>query len=110
MEFKQFLESVEEWDQFVDEKFVGALAGMASDFQCWMRCRDIDCDGYPLPILEQFFQQWMKSKRRGKWCDVFDRKRRKLFSPGRFWADSPSGVYLNKNYVKGWRGVNPVNP
>lgn len=59
---------------------------------------------------ETCFRDWQKSKRKGKFCKLIDRRRRRLFGPGKYYAASPTGVYLNKNFVKGWRGANPRNP
>ncbi len=55
-------------------------------------------------------KDWQRSKRKGKFARLVDSRRRKLFSPGKYHAASPTGVYLNKNFVNGWRGINPVNP
>ncbi len=82
----------------------------ASDFWSMVRLRGFGSDECTMAMCERFYQSWNKSKRKGKHGAIVDRKRRKAFGPGRFHAASPSGVFLNRNFVKGWRGVNPRHP
>lgn len=74
------------------------------DYHYWLRLRDqgVGDDRATLRLA------WSRSKRRGQHQRLVDRRRRRLFSPGRYHASSPSGFYLNKHFVQGWRGVNPV--
>ena len=81
------------------------------DYWCWLRLQDLDGWEDDTPARRQAY---LRSRRRGKCCAVWDRKRdrirRRECGPGKFHASSPTGWYLNKNFVKGWRGVNPANP
>lgn len=99
-----------EWDKFKDEMFIEEFAGQADDFQIWFRLKDCCPLDYSRDSLERYFKEWSRSKRRGKHRDILDRKRRKKFGPGKFHAATSAGVFLNKNFVKGWRGINPKNP
>lgn len=110
MNFRQFVEDADTWNAFKNAFFINEFEGQASDFQCWLRRYDLSPIDYSYEDLIRLFNDWKKSKRRGKWCDILDRKRRRDFGPGRFWAPASAGVHLNKNFVKGWRGINPVNP
>lgn len=77
-----------------------------ADYHAWLRLRDLS----PEDDKPRLRHLWSQSKRRGKHALLLDRKRRRMFGPGKFYAASPTGWYLNKNFVKGWGGVNPVNP
>lgn len=74
-----------------------------ADYHCFLRYNDWEHSPSTL-------KDWQRSKRKGKFGRLLDRQRRRKFGPGKYYAASPTGVYLNKNFVKGWRGVNPVNP
>lgn len=100
----------EQWDQFVDENFVGPLQGLASDFYAWLRLRDCCPLDYDVPTLTRYCREWSRSGRRGRHDRALDRRRRRQFGPGKYWAPTSAGVYLNKQFVKGWRGINPANP
>ena len=117
MSFRQFVEDAAAWDAFQDVFFVGEYEGQASDFYCWLRQRwsaNQSPQDYDYKGLERLFADWKKSTVRGTWCAKMDRsrdrKRRKDFGPGKYWAPTSAGVFLNKNFVKGWRGINPANP
>lgn len=99
-----------EWDDFADAHFTGDYAGQADDFQLWLRLRDCCPLDFSAPTLERLFQDWTKSRRRGKHRQIMNARRRRDFGPGRFWAATSSGVFLNKQFVKGWRGINPAQP
>lgn len=99
-----------EWESFIDEKFVDEFKGQASDFQAWLRLKSLCPLDYDLEPLTRMFKEWSRSRRRGKHSDIVNKKRRKEFGPGKFHASSSAGVYLNKMFVKGWRGINPANP
>lgn len=99
-----------EWESFLDEKFVDKYAGQASDFQSWWRLKGLCPLDFDAATVNRKFQDWSRSKRRGKHCGILDRKRRKEFGPGRYHAATCAGLYLNKRFVKGWGGVNPDNP
>lgn len=98
------------WDKFVEESFVGEYNGLSGDYAAWLRLKDLSWCELDRTQLDRYFQQWTKSKRKGKHQRVVDRRRRDAFGPGRFWAPTSAGVFLNKNFVKGWGGINPVNP
>jgi hypothetical protein len=99
-----------EWEQFVNEMFVGEFINEASDFSIWLRLKDCSYLDFDRLFLKRLFKDWSRSKRRGKHSDIMNKKRRKQFGPGKFHAASSAGVHLNKMYVKGWRGINPANP
>lgn len=99
-----------EWDVFVNEEFVGDYTNQADDFQIWLRLKDCSHLDFDRNVLDRFFKEWSRSKRRGKHRGIMDRRRRKEFGPGRFYAATSAGVFLNKKFVKGWRGINPENP
>lgn len=99
-----------EFDQFVETHFVDQFSGLADDFCIWLRLSQVSWDEYSLDSLEWLFRDWSKSKRIGKHRGILDRRRRKTFGPGRYHASSSAGVFLNKNFVKGWRGINPRQP
>jgi len=98
-----------DYDQFVREKFADDWRGLA-DFYCYLRKDGFGTDDFYRDFLEVLYAQWSRSRRRGKHSRPLDRERRSKFGPGKFWADSSAGVYLNKRFVKGWRGINPENP
>ena len=99
-----------EWDIFISTKFIGKFADQASDFQSWLRIGDFCYLDFDILYMDKLFIEWSRSKRRGKHTAIMDRKRREKFGPGRYWAATSSGVFLNKQFVKGWRGINPSNP
>lgn len=77
-----------------------------ADYFIWLRLRDLG----PEDDNERLRLAWSKSKRRGNHQQILDRRRRKMFGPGKYYAATSAGVFLNKNFVKGWRGINPKNP
>lgn len=79
---------------------------MNSDYVYWLRLKglSIEDDSATLRLM------YSKSKRIGQHERLYDIRRRKTFGPGKYHASTTIGVYTNKNFVKGWRGVNPVNP
>jgi len=83
---------------------------MDPDFYYFLRCKDLSADELSEVWLKRLEQEWQRSKKKGRYEDIFARKRRQMFGPGRFHAASSAGVYLNKNFVKGWRGINPSQP
>ena len=114
MNFKHYyeegLEAMADYERFVNDMFVGNLAGQESDFYYFLRNRGLGKDDFKYEQLGHIFKDWVKSKKRGRFEKIHDVKRRQEFGPGKYWAASPAGVHLNKNFVKGWRGINPVNP
>lgn len=114
MNFKQYFENASDWENFKSTHFLDDLAGFSDDFYCWLRYDGMSPQDFDYTALERLFQKWMKSSVKGKWCEKTDskrdRERRKEFGPGKFWAPTSSGLNLNKNFVKGWRGINPKNP
>ena len=100
-----------EWDTFRDAKFVGEFAGQASDFYAWLRTRGLCYLDYPVTYVEEnLFVEWSRTWRRGRHTEQLDRSRRRKFGPGKYWAPTAGGVFLNKQFVKGWRGINPARP
>ena len=81
-----------------------------SDFQFFLRYQGFGTDSFDLAGLESMRKDWLKSRRRGKFARLVRQRARRELGPGRFWAWLPAGVYLNREFVKGWRGVNPRNP
>ena len=77
-----------------------------ADYHAWLRLRDLGTED----DTPKNRAHYAKSKRKGKHTAILDRRRRKMFGPGRFHASTQAGWYLNKNFVKGWGGVNPANP
>lgn len=113
LNFKKYIETVNVWDTFKQTHFAGEN-NLADDFYCWLRYDGMSPQDYDAEALERLFNRWNKSAAKGKWCEKTDRKRnrerRQQFGPGKYWAPTSTGVHLNKNFVKGWRGVNPKNP
>lgn len=83
---------------------------MDPDFYYFLRCKFLAADTLSDDDLEILRATWEKSAKRGKFEAIFRRKARQRFGPGRFHASSSGGVFLNKRFVKGWRGVNPEQP
>ena len=79
---------------------------MDSDYYWFLLYHDLG----PEDDSERLRQDYARSRRKGKFEDIVRRKRRQKNSPGRYYASSIAGMYLNKRFVKGWRGVNPENP
>jgi len=100
-------------DQFWElchKHFVGPLNGLSSDFYAWIRLKSLGVDDLSEGLFLKLLQGYSKSKRQGKNLETLNRRRREEFGPGKYWAPTPAGQYLNRNFVKGWGGVNPKNP
>jgi hypothetical protein len=99
---------------FVLTKFTEEQLKEESDFVAYLRWSDYEPDNVTVRRIELAYDRWLVSKSKGNWEAKFrrkrDRERRASFGPGRFHAASSSGVFLNKNFVKGWGGINPVRP
>ena len=102
-----------EFDKFIDEVFQGALAAHQHDFMSYCYLDGGSRDQYDLEGLKRQFARWSRSRGKGKFHKRLSSQRnteRKKLSSGRYWARSQAGWYLNQKYVKGWHGVNPLNP
>jgi hypothetical protein len=83
---------------------------MDPDFYYFLRCKDFSPDDFSDDDLQRLKLDWERSKKKGKFERIYQRKRRQEFGPGKFHAATSTGVFLNKNFVKGWRGINPKLP
>ena len=81
-----------------------------ADFYAYLRKGGFGTDDFGYEYLLRIHRRWAISKRRGKNSTIIDIKRRKQFGPGKYHGASAGTVHLNKNHVKGWRGINPCNP
>ena len=74
------------------------------DYYCYRRLKGLEeSDSDTIRI------KYKRSKHKYKYQQIVNAKRWKAFSPGRFWATSPTGVYLNRSFVRGsgaWRTFN----
>ncbi len=73
------------------------------DYAVWLRLQEIEDS-------ETARKHYAKLSGKRDHCRILDQRRRKTFGPGRFHASTSAGVFLNRKFVKGWRGVNPENP
>jgi hypothetical protein len=73
------------------------------DYRAWLRLRGVEDS----PTARKHYDE-LSGKRDHQ--SILNRKRRERYGPGRYWASSSAGVHLNKQFVKGWRGINPANP
>ena len=67
---------------------------MTADYYAFLRYEDLEDS-----VTAQ--AKYARSKRKGKFQRLVDARRRREFSPGRYYATSPTGFYLNRNFVKG---------
>lgn len=78
---------------------------MDDDYYWFLRCKGLG----PEDASPSLQRSWEKSKRRGLFHGIYDRKRRRLFSPGRFHATSQAGYGLNRDFVRGSAAWNIAN-
>lgn len=109
VDYSQLAKPVRQYPRIVepkmtDEDFVDA--DDKQDYYCWLRLQDLG----PEDDRPTYRITWSRSGRRGRHQEAIDRRRRRLFGPGKYWAPTSAGVFLNKTFVKGWRGINPRNP
>lgn len=99
---------------FASTRFTDNQAEEEQDFVAYLRWSDYELDAVTTRMLESAYRRWLTTASKGNWEEKcrkkLNRERRLKFGPGRFWASSPSGIFLNKNFVKGWGGVNPARP
>ena len=75
----------------------GLTIDEAADYYAFLRCKDLGTEDDSLLLRAE----WEKNKKKGKFCTIFDRKRRAAFSPGKFHATSQGEFNLNRDFVKG---------
>ena len=76
------------------------------DYYCFLRCKEFNTED-DSPRLRD---QWERSRKKGNWEAAWDRKRRSDRSPGRFWANTAGGWYLNSRYSRGSSAYRIKNP
>lgn len=76
-----------------------------ADYVAFLRLKGLSAED----DSEQLQKTYLQSKKIGKFCRLLDIKRRQEFGPGKFHGSQPATVYLNRRFVKGWRGVNAAN-
>ena len=77
-------------------------ANDASDYYAWRRLRGLEDEDSPT-----LRRRWASSKKKGRHQQILDTRRRQEFGPGKYHAATQAGWFLNKRFVRGWRGVTP---